>query len=105
MFLRRAFISHLNTELIKRSIQSRPMHLRNALNRIEIPANMEVKLSEVEDDICTLLDECTQHMKREKGLDTSCRIAGGWVRDKVNKGSPFQFVLTFLLFNLTNMLL
>lgn len=54
------------------------------MHRVSIPDKMEIHLTEVEDRICTLLDRCTKQMKAEQGLDTSCRIAGGWVRDKVN---------------------
>jgi tRNA nucleotidyltransferase (CCA-adding enzyme) len=60
------------------------MALRNlALRPIELPETMEIRLTEKEDQLCTLLDECTTWMRAEKGLNTSCRIAGGWVRDKV----------------------
>ena len=51
--------------------------------RINVPMPMEVKLTEQEDELCTLLDECTRSMKESEGIETSCRIAGGWVRDKV----------------------
>ncbi|OCH92693.1 hypothetical protein OBBRIDRAFT_726351 [Obba rivulosa] len=44
---------------------------------------MEVRLTETEDQLCTLLDECTRRLKEEKGTQTACRIAGGWVRDKL----------------------
>ena len=44
---------------------------------------MEIKLTEQEDELCALLDECTRSMKEGEGIETSCRIAGGWVRDKV----------------------
>ncbi|KAI0090034.1 hypothetical protein BDY19DRAFT_1003804 [Irpex rosettiformis] len=47
------------------------------------PTNLGIKLTEVEDRVCTLLDGCTRWMKTEQGVDTSCRIAGGWVRDKL----------------------
>ena len=52
--------------------------------RIDIPEKMEIRLTEVEEQICTLLDECTKNLARQKDITTSCRIAGGWVRDKVN---------------------
>jgi tRNA nucleotidyltransferase (CCA-adding enzyme) len=48
---------------------------------------MEIKLTEAESQICALLDECTRQLKDAKGISTSCRIAGGWVRDKVNEAS------------------
>ncbi len=51
--------------------------------RVQLPVDLNVKLTEGEDRLCTLLDECTQYLKTEKGISTSCRIAGGWVRDKV----------------------
>lgn len=42
-----------------------------------------ISLTETESKICTLLDECTTHLREEQGITTSCRIAGGWVRDKL----------------------
>lgn len=54
-----------------------------ATTRVEVPQTLEIRLTETEDQLCRLLDECTQWMKKEKGVTTSCRIAGGWVRDKV----------------------
>ncbi|KAF9812226.1 hypothetical protein IEO21_06310 [Rhodonia placenta] len=44
---------------------------------------MEIHLTEQESQLCTLLDECTQYMKETEGIETTCRIAGGWVRDKL----------------------
>ncbi|KAI0700413.1 hypothetical protein BC835DRAFT_1404849 [Cytidiella melzeri] len=44
---------------------------------------MEIHLTDVEARVCALLDGCTKWMKNEHGLHTSCRIAGGWVRDKL----------------------
>lgn len=44
---------------------------------------MNIQLTEVENDLCVLLDECCADLKETKGLSTSCRIAGGWVRDKL----------------------
>jgi len=49
-----------------------------------VPPKMEVNLTETENSICELLDGCTKFLESEKGTRTSCRIAGGWVRDKVN---------------------
>ncbi|KAH9927468.1 uncharacterized protein BXZ73DRAFT_90738 [Epithele typhae] len=43
---------------------------------------MEIKLTPVEDELCTLVDEFTQKLKEQR-IETSCRIAGGWVRDKL----------------------
>ncbi|KAJ8488681.1 hypothetical protein ONZ51_g3411 [Trametes cubensis] len=44
---------------------------------------MEIRLTEREDELCALLDQCTRHLKESEGIETSCRIAGGWVRDKL----------------------
>lgn len=54
--------------------------------RVQVPRNSQVQLTEVEEKICLLLDECTTWMKQTGGGSntTTCRIAGGWVRDKVN---------------------
>lgn len=42
-----------------------------------------VQLNEVEDKLCSLLNEFVQHLKQQDGIQTTCRFAGGWVRDKV----------------------
>ena len=52
-------------------------------NRVSIPRKMNVQLTAEEDELCTLLDQCTRAMKEAEGIETTCRIAGGWVRDKV----------------------
>jgi len=54
------------------------------ISRIAIPAEMKVELTDVEDQICVLFDDCANYLRKEKGINTTCRIAGGWVRDKVN---------------------
>ncbi|KAI0638969.1 hypothetical protein C8Q77DRAFT_1078625 [Trametes polyzona] len=51
--------------------------------RPQLPTMMEIKLTTEEDELCTLLDQCTRHMKETEDIETSCRIAGGWVRDKL----------------------
>ncbi|KAI0793297.1 hypothetical protein C8Q75DRAFT_713370 [Abortiporus biennis] len=56
-------------------------------NRVPLPDKVQIQLTEPEDHICTLLDECTNWMKETGDTYTSCRIAGGWVRDKL-LGSP-----------------
>jgi len=45
--------------------------------------NTSIQLNDTEKQICDLLDACASHLLAEKGISTSCRIAGGWVRDKV----------------------
>jgi len=59
-------------------------HARIDRNSIRIPDRLEIRLTEVESQLCTLLDDCTKYLA-EKGTRTSCRIAGGWVRDKVRR--------------------
>ncbi|KAH9075700.1 hypothetical protein EDB83DRAFT_2351855 [Lactarius deliciosus] len=51
-------------------------------DRIHIPDRLDIRLTEVESQLCVLLDDCTKQLA-EKGIHTSCRIAGGWVRDKL----------------------
>jgi tRNA nucleotidyltransferase (CCA-adding enzyme) len=51
--------------------------------RRQIPGDLKIELTEVENQLCTLLDECCTDLKETKSINTSCRIAGGWVRDKV----------------------
>ncbi|TBU26378.1 hypothetical protein BD311DRAFT_762796 [Dichomitus squalens] len=52
-------------------------------DRVSIPGKMTVQLTAEEDELCTLLDQCTHNMKEAEGIETTCRIAGGWVRDKL----------------------
>ena len=47
-----------------------------------------VHLNEVEKKLCSLLDEFVQHLKQQDDIQTTCRFAGGWVRDKVWRFSP-----------------
>jgi hypothetical protein len=80
-----AFTLNAQTSFAQRTLTTARMQLRNVrVNRVAMPANAEIALTDVEDQICILLDECTQKLKTEKNITTSCRIAGGWVRDKVN---------------------
>lgn len=51
---------------------------------VSIPTVLEVKLTPEEDRLCTLLDECKRDLAG-KGTNVECRIAGGWVRDKVRR--------------------
>lgn len=53
-----------------------------SLPTIDTPQKLEVRLTEREERVCVLLDECKRDLER-KGLKVECRIAGGWVRDKV----------------------
>jgi tRNA nucleotidyltransferase (CCA-adding enzyme) len=61
------------------------MSLRHtSVRRTTAPDKLEVHLTDVETRICDLLHDCSKFLHIEKGIETSCRIAGGWVRDKVN---------------------
>ncbi|KAH7914461.1 hypothetical protein BJ138DRAFT_1170563 [Hygrophoropsis aurantiaca] len=51
--------------------------------RIAPQPRTEIELTDTESRLCTLLDECTAHLKKEHGIITACRINGGWVRDKL----------------------
>ncbi|KAK7064653.1 tRNA nucleotidyltransferase [Favolaschia claudopus] len=71
--------SHL---LRLRTISS--MALLRTSTRRQIPNdNLKIELTETEHQLCTLLDECCTDLKQTKDISTSCRIAGGWVRDKL----------------------
>lgn len=59
-------------------------HSSLLMQRVQVPEKMEIHLTDAENEICTLLDGCTKWMKEQHEMETSCRIAGGWVRDKVN---------------------
>ncbi|KAJ7356826.1 hypothetical protein DFH08DRAFT_850219 [Mycena albidolilacea] len=68
-----SFLLHL-----RRNSTSMALHTRR-----QIPGDLKIELTEVENQLCTLLDECCTDLKETKSIDTSCRIAGGWVRDKL----------------------
>ncbi|KAG6837904.1 hypothetical protein H0H93_013057 [Arthromyces matolae] len=53
------------------------------LHRVSVPTVMQITLTDQEAQVCELLDGCTKALSEEKGITTSCRIAGGWVRDKL----------------------
>lgn len=67
---------------MSRSVSFRHTHIER--NPIPIPERLEIRLTDVESQLCVLLDDCTRHLA-EKGMHTTCRIAGGWVRDKVGE--------------------
>jgi hypothetical protein len=50
-------------------------------------ANPTIGLTPLEEQICTLLDECTRKLRQSQPElePVECRIAGGWVRDKVRR--------------------
>ena len=68
------------------------------LPRVDIPPQFNIQLTEQENELCVLLNECTDYLKNEKGINTSCRIAGGWVRDKVCRSPRIHTML--ILFQL-----
>jgi hypothetical protein len=43
----------------------------------------QITLTDAESQLCSLLREFTSHLKTTANQDVECRIAGGWVRDKV----------------------
>lgn len=77
------FLTKLNPRLLSpRRVILRPKSTWY-MERVRAPEPMDIRLTDTESEICTLLDGCTKWMKEERGIETSCRIAGGWVRDKV----------------------
>ncbi|KAF9569830.1 hypothetical protein CPC08DRAFT_756809 [Agrocybe pediades] len=55
---------------------------RPIIERIPLSDPPKIELTEVEQNICQLLNDCTASLA-ERGIATTCRIAGGWVRDKL----------------------
>ncbi|PFH54731.1 hypothetical protein AMATHDRAFT_72489 [Amanita thiersii Skay4041] len=60
-----------------------PLLRKNPPTRIQIPSTLDIQLTPPENQLCTLLNDCTLSLKQSKNINTSCRIAGGWVRDKL----------------------
>jgi hypothetical protein len=58
---------------------------------VRLSSNPSITLTDAEDHICTLLDDFTRELKQAKDISTSCRVAGGWVRDKVFTNVSNQF--------------
>ncbi|TRM65648.1 hypothetical protein BD626DRAFT_485438 [Schizophyllum amplum] len=76
--------SLLSRAQLYRKYATRSMSLRSSpRQRIAVPQELTVRLTDDEDRLCTLLDDCANYLRDEKGITTSCRIAGGWVRDKL----------------------
>ncbi|PPR00260.1 hypothetical protein CVT24_005008 [Panaeolus cyanescens] len=55
----------------------------HSLPRVVAPQSLQVQLTDTEKSVCELLDQCTTYLNKEKHISTTCRIAGGWVRDKL----------------------
>ncbi|KAI5991484.1 hypothetical protein EDD15DRAFT_2169291 [Pisolithus albus] len=54
-----------------------------SLKRVAPDIRQEIHLTDAEDRLCALLDEFTRHLAKEQDIRTTCRISGGWVRDKL----------------------
>ncbi|KAI6133354.1 hypothetical protein EDD16DRAFT_1467437 [Pisolithus croceorrhizus] len=54
-----------------------------SLKRLAPEIRQQIHLTDAEDQLCTLLDEFTHHLEKEQDIRTTCRISGGWVRDKL----------------------
>ncbi|KAF8912926.1 hypothetical protein CPB84DRAFT_1759891 [Gymnopilus junonius] len=65
-----------------RSIRTMPLR-KASVHYITVPEKLEIHLTEVENKICTLLHDCSEFLREKKRISTTCRIAGGWVRDKL----------------------
>jgi hypothetical protein len=72
----------LRMPVMSRSVSFRQTHIEP--NPIPIPEHLDIRLTDVESQLCVLLDDCTTHLAG-KDIHTACRIAGGWVRDKVGE--------------------
>jgi len=72
------------------------------VNRIPIPSQMSIQLTDAEDQICNLLDNyVTDAPKNSENSSprTVCRIAGGWPRDKVRYLAKMRSQLSELYHN------
>ncbi|KDQ20469.1 hypothetical protein BOTBODRAFT_100756 [Botryobasidium botryosum FD-172 SS1] len=60
----------------------RHLQFRAAVDR---PVELKIQLTPKEEEICTLLDDCCKNLlaTRPDIKPVECRIAGGWVRDKL----------------------
>lgn len=83
--LRRAF---LNLRYMATKIPLR----QHPIQRAELPMPIGIQLTEREAGICDLLNQCTNHLRQDKNISTTCRIAGGWVRDKVSSRLGARFL-------------
>ncbi|KAJ4471316.1 hypothetical protein C8J55DRAFT_521349 [Lentinula edodes] len=87
MFLelpKRLFASSLRRFIHHQPRRMRYISLKNAVvDRVMAPDELKIQLTETEEKICVLLDKCKEYLQAEKGISTTCRIAGGWVRDKL----------------------
>ncbi|KAF8823861.1 hypothetical protein HHX47_DHR9000095 [Lentinula edodes] len=87
MFLE--LLNRLSASSLRRFIHNQPRRMRyislkNAvMDRVMAPDELKIQLTETEEKICVLLDKCKEYLLAEKGISTTCRIAGGWVRDKL----------------------
>jgi hypothetical protein len=70
-------------------LPSRAMHSKAKLmdlpvqKQIRILPELKIELTERESQLCGLLRKFTAHLKETGQPSPTCRIAGGWVRDKV----------------------
>jgi hypothetical protein len=84
--LRRSFFGKRGLRGFVRS--SSTMSLRNhPVNKCTVPPDAHIRLTEDEDRICQLLDDYVRDAQEDESARTVCRIAGGWVRDKVSNGN------------------
>ena len=64
--------------------------------RIAVPQKMEIRLTESENRLCTLLDECTIWMKEERGLEKVTKEKGmnsrksSKTEDSITAGVPMD---------------
>lgn len=72
------------------------------IKSVSIPTTLKVNLTPQEKQLCNLLDGCRVDLL-SKGIDVECRIAGGWVRDKVivivsfNQATPRITMIVFVV--------
>lgn len=85
MILLRPFLLHSSRSTCHRLLHTSLQQHYVPIQRQAMFQDSKIELTEVEEKICDLFDKCTTYLKEEKNITTSCRFAGGWVRDKVNR--------------------
>ncbi|CAK5264654.1 unnamed protein product [Mycena citricolor] len=53
-----------------------------SLPTFKFSGNTNIQLTPVEAELCTFIDECCADLQETKGINNTCRIAGGWLLGK-----------------------
>lgn len=72
--------------LFSRFTMGQYMSLRDAyvVHKPSYPSTLDISLTEEEAKLFELLDNFTKQLLNDSNQNVECRVAGGWVRDKVS---------------------